>query len=167
MLIFLLIDTAAQSIPKILRKIVFTFYCRPGHFLLVHCFPSVDPAKPKANTSPCHAGGIYITNTTSWITTVEQTTEFLNRILKPNELFFALPYDCLYYYLTDKKTPTRQLIFFDHIKIPTEQEVSVIAELEKTTSIMSWSPAGPLPVRNWDLGFWDNLLPIDWKIYPR
>ena len=62
---------------------------------------------------------------------LQQTTEFLNKTLKPNELFFALPYDCLYYYLTGKKTPTRQLIFFEHIKIPPEQEKSVIAELEK------------------------------------
>lgn len=70
-------------------------------------------------------------NSPSWITTVEQTTKFLNKTLKPNELFFALPYDCLYYYLTDKKTPTRQLIFFEHIKIPRAQEESVIAQLEK------------------------------------
>ncbi len=42
-----------------------------------------------------------------------------------------MPYDCLYYYLTGKRSPTRQLIFFDHIKIPQQQEISVIRELEK------------------------------------
>ena len=52
------------------------------------------------------------------LSTVTETTDFLNKTLKPDELFFALPYDCLYYYLTDKKSPTRQLIFFEHIKIP-------------------------------------------------
>ena len=58
-------------------------------------------------------------------------TDFLNTTLKKDDLFFALPYDCLYYYLTGKESPTRQLIFFDHIKIPPEQEISVIRELEK------------------------------------
>ena len=59
-----------------------------------------------------------------------RVTDFLNTTLKKDDLFFALPYDCLYYYLTGKESPTRQLIFFDHIKIPPQQEISVIKELE-------------------------------------
>ncbi len=74
---------------------------------------------------------IYTTNHPSWAQTVNLTTDYLQKNLTRDELFFALPYDCLYYYLTGKKTPTRQLIFFDHIKIPPEQERSVISELEK------------------------------------
>ncbi len=76
-------------------------------------------------------GGVYITNDRVWMQTVVLTTRQLNTVLKKDELFLALPYDVLYYYLTDKKTPTRQLIFFDHIKIPTEQEEKIIAELER------------------------------------
>ena len=91
---------------------------------------SVNAVKTESHYLSLPRAGVYISNSPSWIATVEQTTEFLNKTLKPNELFFALPYDCLYYYLTDKKTPTRQLIFFEHIKIPPEQERSVIAELE-------------------------------------
>jgi hypothetical protein len=131
MLIFVLIDTAAQSIPQVLRKIIFTFIGG----LAIYCWSlvvgHVNATKTDDQYLSLPRGGIYITNSPSWITTVEQTTDFLNKTLKPNELFFALPYDCLYYYLTNKKTPTRQLIFFEHIKIPSEQERSVIAELEK------------------------------------
>jgi len=75
-------------------------------------------------------GGVYITDDPSWIQTVELTTKELNAQLKDNELFLALPYDCLYYYLTGKKTPTRQLIFFEHIHIPAPQEQKIIDELE-------------------------------------
>ena len=122
MITFLLIDIATQSIPKIVRKIVLYVYSWPGHLLLVlQSSSSTQSKNPKPIPVPA-TGGIYIANSPSWITTVEQTTEFLNHTLKPNELFFALPYDCLYYYLTDKKTPTRQLIFFEHIKIPTPRK---------------------------------------------
>jgi hypothetical protein len=131
MITFLIIDTAIQSSPTVIRKIVFTFLAG----LAMYCWFSTEryliSAKTENQFLALPRGGIYITNSPSWIATVGQTTEFLNKTLKSDELFFALPYDCLYYYLTGKKTPTRQLIFFDHIKIPTEQERSVIAQLEK------------------------------------
>jgi len=46
-------------------------------------------------------------------------------------LFFALPYEPVYYFLSGKKSPTRQLIFFAHINIPNEQEEKIIRDLEK------------------------------------
>jgi hypothetical protein len=75
-------------------------------------------------------GHIYVGNEPRWTDTVNRVTAYLNGTLKDNEQFFALPYDGLYYYLTGRESPTRQLIFFDHIKIPREQEVSVIQELQ-------------------------------------
>ena len=130
-LTFLIIDMATQSIPKIARRIIFSFLA----FLAIFCWflvqTPVNQAKTPKQFLSLPRTGVYVTNAPSWIWTVTKTTEFLNKTLKPNELFFALPYDCLYYYLTDKKTPTRQLIFFEHIKIPTAQEKSVIAELER------------------------------------
>jgi len=131
MIIFLTIDICAQSIPKIARRILFSFIS----LLVVICWlgslHQVNTAKTRGQFLALPRGGVYITNSPAWISTVKETTEFLNKTLKPNELFFALPYDCLYYYLTDKKTPTRQLIFFKHIKIPLEQEWAVVGELEK------------------------------------
>ena len=74
-------------------------------------------------------GQIYVGNEPQWTDTVNKVTYYLNTTLKSGDYFFAMPYDCLYYYLTGKPSPTRQLIFFDHIKIPPEQEISVIKEL--------------------------------------
>jgi hypothetical protein len=131
MISFLLIDTATQSIPKIARGIIFLFLA----ILMVFCWSfnlrQVNAEKNQSHYLSLPRTSIYVANSPSWIAAVSQTTKFLNNTLKPGELFFALPYDCLYYYLTDKKSPTRQLIFFDHIKIPPEQERSVIAQLEK------------------------------------
>jgi len=75
-------------------------------------------------------GQIYVGNEPPWVDTVNKATDYLNTNLSKDDLFFALPYDCLYYYLTGKTSPTRQLIFFDHIHIPPEQETAVIKELE-------------------------------------
>jgi hypothetical protein len=75
-------------------------------------------------------GHVYVGNNRFWLQTVALTCRTLKEQFKKEDLFFALPYDCLYYYLLDKKSPTRQLIFFDHIKIPPEQEQSIIAQLE-------------------------------------
>jgi len=76
-------------------------------------------------------GKVYLGNSPLWNYTVQQTTHFLNYNLKPDETFFALPYDPLYYYLTDRKSPTRLLIFFDHILIKEEQQKKIIRDLEK------------------------------------
>ncbi|MBI5416265.1 MAG: hypothetical protein HZA29_05570 [Candidatus Omnitrophica bacterium] len=76
-------------------------------------------------------GKVFLGNPAPWIQTVTQTVSFLETNLRKDELFFALPYDPLYYFLADKVSPTRQLIFFDHIKVPPEQEKEVLAELEK------------------------------------
>ena len=131
MIIFILIDTATQSIHRFARIAVFLFLA----VLVVSCgFTAVsraNAAKTPSRYLSVPRGDVYVDNSPSWITTVEETAAFLNKTLKPDELFFALPYDCLYYYLTGKRTPTRQLIFFEHIKIPPEQEKSVIAQLQR------------------------------------
>ena len=76
-------------------------------------------------------GQVYVGNEAAWVDTVNTVTAYLNKTLKKDELFFALPYDCIYYYLTGRPSPSRQLIFFDHIKILSRQEFSIIQELER------------------------------------
>lgn len=75
---------------------------------------------------------VLLQNPTEWLSTVEQTTHFLKKTLKNDETFFAMPYEPLYYFLLNRPSPTRQLIFFEHINIPEEQERKVIADLEAT-----------------------------------
>ena len=131
MIAFLLIDTATKTIPKLIRAIIFLFLAVMIIICCLFILRQVDSLKTRSQYLPLPRAYIYMSNSPSWISTVEQTTEYLKATLKDNELFFALPYDCLYYYLTDRKAPTRQLIFFENIKISPQQERSVIAELEK------------------------------------
>ena len=70
-------------------------------------------------------------NDPQWFDTVMQTSRYLDKALAPEETFLALPYDPLYYYLSARKSPTRQLIFFEHINIPDQQEQEIIRVLEQ------------------------------------
>ncbi len=76
-------------------------------------------------------GKVFLGNEPHWIQTVTESVSYLQNHLKENELFLALPYDPLYYFLTDKKSPTRQLIFCDPTPIARKQEEEIIAELEQ------------------------------------
>jgi len=92
--------------------------------------------KLKAHISPeyflnLERGGIFLGNTAEWVKTVETTTTILERTLAKDELFFAFPYDPLYYYLLDRPSPTYQLVFFDYMMIPPEQDLKTIKDLEE------------------------------------
>ena len=79
---------------------------------------------------PVRGAEIYVNNDADWISTVKRTVDFLNSHLKKDETFFALPYDPLYYFLTQKTAPVRETIFFDLSHMPPEQEVEIIRSLE-------------------------------------
>ncbi len=127
---FFMIATAAAFFPRWLR------YCLAGFWIVITVVTiSISIPSARSNCTPERflnfpRGQIYVGNERGWVETVNNATAFLNQNLKKDELFFALPYDCLYYYTTGRPSPTRQLIFFDHIKIPARQEVSIIKELE-------------------------------------
>ncbi|MBI4309608.1 MAG: hypothetical protein HY591_04680 [Candidatus Omnitrophica bacterium] len=128
---FTAIAIAAQSIPRWARVLLWSTLV-----LIAFSDHWADNQRIKPYKNPQHflgsdRGGVYITNDRSFIQTVVLSTKQLKGLVKNGGSFFALPYDCLYYYLTDKKSPTRQLIFFDHIKIPFEQEQRIISDLEK------------------------------------
>jgi len=77
------------------------------------------------------SGQIYVGNDAAWVNTVNTVTAYLNKNLSQKELFFAIPCDSLYYYLTNKPGPSRQTIFFNSFHIPPQQELSIIRELQK------------------------------------
>jgi hypothetical protein len=131
---FVMIAVAFTFIPKFLRIFIMIFFGALTALGIVAHIGSIQSQKQPFRYLSMDRGHIYVGNEPQWTDTVNRVTEYLNTTLRPDELFFALPYDCLYYYLTGKESPTRQLIFFDHIKIPTEQEVSVIRELESNNT---------------------------------
>ena len=103
--------------------------------ILLSYSPFLNIIRPKQNTNVQKSSlkklNVTLGNHPYWIATVEETSNFIKKELGANELFLAIPYDPLYYYLTDKKSPTRQLIFFEHINIPHEQERDIIKDLKE------------------------------------
>lgn len=128
---FFTLSVALTLLPKFIRIIIAIIF---GTLLILSTFAQYQTkpqSKKESQFLNVERGNIYVGNQAAWVDTVRVTTTFLNQTLKKDEQFFALPYDDIYYYLTGKKTPTRQLIFFDHIKIQPDQEASIIQELEK------------------------------------
>ncbi len=126
----LTIATALKYAPRLIRVIVTTIMTILILFGFVSHSQSIDAQKRPQQFIAVPQGQVYVGNEPQWAETVNTVTQYLNANLKPGELFFALPYDCLYYYLTNRPTPTRDLIFFQHIKITPEQELSIIKDLE-------------------------------------
>ncbi|MBP9853328.1 MAG: hypothetical protein KBD53_00505 [Candidatus Omnitrophica bacterium] len=73
---------------------------------------------------------IYVGNERAWIKTVEQTTNYLNEVLKDDETFFAVPYEPLYYFLTNRKSPTWHVLFMVGTELNAIQEQQMIEILK-------------------------------------
>lgn len=130
LLVFWLIYTATKHLRPIILFLLYTTLIFNIFLDSTHRYASFHQVKNRYNFLNFPRGQVYISNEPAWIQTVMLTTQYLKSHLLPQETFFALPYDCLYYYLAEKNSPTRQLIFFDHINIPKEQEFTIIKELE-------------------------------------
>lgn len=130
-LVMLLILWSVQTVPRWARLTLFCIliYIMTTVFMDKHAH--VTKLKSADHYLRLERGKIFANNAPQWFTTVEDTTDLLIKTLAPGEKFFALPYDPLYYYLTGRASPTRQLIFFEHINIYQDQEERIIAELEK------------------------------------
>jgi len=73
---------------------------------------------------------VFVNNPPEWVRTVEEVSRYLEGHLAPGEMFLALPYEPLYYYLTDRKSPVPENTFFGEF-ITTEQERRIITDLER------------------------------------
>jgi hypothetical protein len=129
-IMFLLFSVTLQSVSKVIR---FGIYASIASLLMLQNLNNLNLYQQIRNPYQyihLNRGKIFTTNHYLWVDTVIQTTHFLNANLKKDETFFAIPYDTLFHFLTDRDSPTRQLIFFEHINIPREQEEKIIRELE-------------------------------------
>ena len=121
-IVFFIAGQALQYVNIFLRYIfyiaVLIFFYTQLNFQLT----STMQAKSKTQWLRHPRAQIFVKNDVGWIDTVDRTVSYLDKNMTSDESLFVLPYDALYYYLLDKSSPTRQLIFFDHIKIPPEQD---------------------------------------------
>jgi hypothetical protein len=127
---FIMISTVFRFLHPALRILTILFFWKLVIFGGLTHIQQIQDQKTPDHYLNMPRGQVYVGNETAWVDTVNKTTDFMAQAIPSSEVFFALPYDCLYYYLAGKPSPTRQLIFFDHIKIPQEQEISVIKDLE-------------------------------------
>ncbi len=130
LLVFTLIYWATKHLRPIILFLLYTTLIFNIFLETTNRYVAIRDIKQPGGFLNIPRANVYLGNDRSWIDTVMQTTQFLRTHLKTDETFFALPYDCLYYFLAEKTSPTRQLIFFDHINIPQEQEIKIIHELE-------------------------------------
>jgi len=129
MLIFILLFSGTRSLKNSLRFLLYflllIIILSKQHFLFNTLKYRHQPQKFLA----MNKANIYVGNSLDWIKTVSVTTEFLEKNLAENETFLVLPYEPLYYFLTDKASPVWQLAFFQFRNIPQEQEEKMISDL--------------------------------------
>ena len=131
LLMFIVVGLGIQRLPRGIRVLLYIALGLILGMQMMRVHSYVNSIKVPSQYLGVERGKVFLGNEAPWIDTVTETVSYLESNLRRDELFFALPYDPLYYFLTDKVSPTRQLIFFDHIKISPEQEKEVIAELEE------------------------------------
>lgn len=127
---FAFMAMATENLSKLIQGLLFTTILLSAFLNFQAKVELTNQIKIPSQYLSLEKAKIFVGNSPQWIETINQTTEYLSTHLKNQETFFALPYDCLYYYLAGKTSPTRQLIFFEHIKIPPEQERKIIQDLE-------------------------------------
>lgn len=128
---FVIIDVALSNASRLLRFQTQFAIALMAVLVFASNLRLITAQKTPVHFLPGKHAGVYLGSSPEWIQTVETATAFLNKTLKNGERFFALPYDPLYYFLTDRISPTRHLMFFRHNKIAPEQEASVIADIER------------------------------------
>jgi len=129
-IVFHLIATATKAIssPGIKLLILITMTL-PAFFNIQNEQGIIRFYKKSAHQIHIGTNKIYTTQTPQWIKTVTDTTNFIQANAARDETILVLPFDPLYLFLSERKSATRQLIFFDHIKITEEQEHKIIEEM--------------------------------------
>ncbi|MBF0595403.1 MAG: hypothetical protein HQL22_10625 [Candidatus Omnitrophica bacterium] len=129
---FALVALALKNFSLLIRALIFGLLCILCTLHAREYLAKIDIYRTTDHYLADPRGKVFIANPPEWMKTAEDTAEFINRMIPPDETFLALPYDPLYYYLTARRSPTRMLTFFDVIHIPPEQEMKVINELENS-----------------------------------
>ncbi|MBF0571419.1 MAG: hypothetical protein HQL12_06055 [Candidatus Omnitrophica bacterium] len=126
---FFMISTAISFVPKF-RFLAGGFFISLFILVTINVWIVTKNSCTPDKFLKATTGQIYVGNESGWVSTFNEVTDYLNKNLKKDELFFAMPCGSLFYYLTNKPSPSRQTIFFNLFHITPQQELSVIRELE-------------------------------------
>jgi len=130
--IFLILGVTAKSLKRLFKiallaiivSIIVLEFC--GKYI----FKEIIRNNPK-NFIKINNVEIYTKNPEQWTSVVSNTASYLKANLGKNEVFLAIPYDPLYYYLTDTTSPVPEIIFFDFLNITEDQEKRIISDIER------------------------------------
>lgn len=128
---FLIIGFGIQRFQPLVRSLLYSGFIL---FLAVLVYSELNVIRLFKTTQPkllLPKSGIYVVNGEQWTGVVTDTVSFLKTNLAPEEQFLALPYDPLYYFLTDRPSPVRELAFWKAMGITETQEKKIIAALQE------------------------------------
>lgn len=129
--VFLVLAVATRQFPARFKILLcLTLLTAAGHRHLLHR-QFVPVIQVPLQYISLERGKIYIGNSFPWLSVVQNSCQYLQKNLKEGETFIALIDDALYYFLTDKPSPTPVLTFSEHSHLPPEQETEIIKALEK------------------------------------
>lgn len=131
LLLFIIISAAVKTLPRWIKYLLCAAILLTVVHEHYHRYRLIREIKVPQQYMDLDRGKIYIGNFPPWLTTVTAATQFLKNTLGPNETFLALVDDPLYYFLTGKDSPTRQLAFCNHLNIELAQEKEIIERMEQ------------------------------------
>ena len=134
LLIFMLIGRAFKPMSAVIKIMLCVALCSVVWIKMLNTGAIVGQVMAAEQWIPYRNARIYTSNSQDWRGTVFSTVNYLKANMKEGETFFAIPYDPLYYYLTETRSPSRMTIFFEHIHITAQQEKGIIRELEKNNT---------------------------------
>jgi len=129
---FILIDIGTkQLLIKAARWFILTGLLLTAFSHIANYHQEIQRAKGDDNLLEIGATRIYAAGQKEWIDTVSRATNYLKQNLPADGRFLALPYDPIYYFLSERNSATRQLAFFKSLRITERQENRILAEIEE------------------------------------
>ncbi|MFA6378474.1 MAG: hypothetical protein WCX16_01675 [Candidatus Omnitrophota bacterium] len=132
---FIVLSQGTQGMGKPWRWIIYFLLC----FSLAAAFTNQNKKIKTIKSSDLPfrlhlaKGEIYTANPPNLNEVFRQATMFFELNVDRGELFFAFPYDPLYYFLLNRKTPTRLLCFQKNVmNISLRQEMETVKDLERS-----------------------------------
>jgi len=107
--VFLLLGFSIKRLPNVAKILLFVALSYIIGSTALKGYLAIEQNKTPDKYLSINRAKIYVNNAPAWIKTVTATTNYLEKNLKFDETFLAIPYDPLYYFLTGKDSP--ELIF--------------------------------------------------------
>ncbi|HLF19003.1 MAG TPA: hypothetical protein VI749_08990 [Candidatus Omnitrophota bacterium] len=127
---FVLLTQTLKTFPKTLNIIVAVVLLAVILKKVDYNFKIMESSAHPSHFLGVERAGVLLGNSPEWINTVQKTVWILNRELEENELFFAFPFEPLFYYLLDRTSPSHQIMFFDFMESPPQQDAQTVQDLE-------------------------------------